>query len=163
MSSLTICVPSQEIATFIYDILNNKNKSFQTSMDEKSSSFYINISYQVKDKKDCFNVVEECIVKVVVKFYKDKYFADHLHIPFKDETMFNELKETLLYFDKEHDCYLIHKHLKFTSVLNLESFYYFKLKVLRDNWDGYISIVNESYFQTPRDFWDFVSWLKRGS
>ncbi len=163
MSNLTICVSSHEMATFICDILNNQNKSFKASVNEKSSVFYINISYQVKDKKDFKDVVEECIIKVVVKFYKDKYFAERLNIPFKDKTMFNELKETLLHFDKEHDCYLIHKHLKFERVMNLESFYYFKLKVLRDNWDGYISIVNESYFQTPRDFWDFVSWLKRGN
>jgi len=161
MSNLTICVSSQEIATFICDILNNQNKNFKASVNEKSSVFYINIFYQVKDKKDLKDVVEECIVKVIVKFYKDKYFAERLHIPFKDKTMFNELKETLLHFDKEHDCYLIHKHLKFTSVLNLESFYYFKLKVLRDNWDKLISITNESGFKTQSDFWDFVSWLKR--
>ena len=70
-------------------------------------------------------------------------------------------EKALQYFDKETDRYLVEKYLTFDKNIYLESFFEFKLKILKSKWLELTKIANEnsSYLLTEETFIELLKFL----
>lgn len=104
-------------------------------------------------------LTQNLIVEAICTFFKEDYLNKFLSLPIKEGIYYKALKKALLNFDRETDCYIVTKELELSGTINLEAFYYFKLKPLREKWAELISIANENgLFLVSND--NFVDLLK---
>ena len=70
-------------------------------------------------------------------------------------------KKALINFDKETDFYLISKNLNLQKNLYLDSFYFFKLRSLREKWSELVTLANENsdYLVSSDAFFDLLKFL----
>ena len=105
--------------------------------------------------------LNEIIIDAVCNFYKIEFLNTKLQLPVKNGIYVRALKKALLSFDKETDAYIIAKNLNFDNNLNLDGFYYFQLKSLREKWEELAGIANDNgyFLVSPENFIDLLRFL----
>lgn len=161
--SVSVSSKSVDVAKFIYQTLKSHAIGLGgvVTCYEQFDNFYIVFGCEEAEKQRACEMIENCIIKTVCNFYKDKYLSENLHLPIKENLSLMAFKKALINFDKETDIFLISKNLKLEKDLHLDSFYYFKLKPLRDKWNEIISLANENgdYLISNEAFFDLLKFL----
>ena len=165
MWELSISVSSKnvEIAKFIYQTLKAQTAEFGAVVTcyEEFDNFYILIGCPENEKTRIRAIIERCVIKVVSNFYKDRFLTENLRLPLHEKMSLMAFKKALINFDKETDFYIISKNLFLDKNLHLDSFYFFKLKALREKWAELISLANENsdYLVSNEAFFDLLKFL----
>lgn len=160
---LSINAENIDVARFIYQTLKTQSVEFETVLTcyEQFDLFNILVACPIEEKGRLMGIIERCIVKVICNFYKDKFLSDHLRLPVHEKLSQTAFKKALINFDKETDFYIISKNLIFEKNLNLDSFYIFKLKALRDKWKELVILANDNsdYLVGDDAFFDLLKFL----
>lgn len=150
-----------KLSNYIYEQLKKQVGDFGAIVTkiEQDGNTTIVMACKKYDQARIRILTQNLIIEAICIFFKDDYLNKYLNLPIKEGIYYKALKKALLNFDKETDCYIITKQLHLSDTINLEAFYYFKLKPLREKWAELISIANENgLFLVSND--NFVDLLK---
>lgn len=148
-------------ADFIFNSLKKDGANFGAIITKLEQHGYIDIviACEEYDKARLKIFTSNAIIEAICTYFKQDFLENTLKLPIKEGLYFHALKKALISFDKETDSFLISKHLDLDTNINLESFYYFKLRALRDKWAELTNIANENgYFLINNE--NFVDLLK---
>lgn len=148
-------------ADFIYDNLKKESASFGAIITKHEQDNIINIMLACEqyDKARLKIFATNIIIETICTLFKQDFLTKALRLPVQSGLHYQALKKALISFDKETDSFLVSRQLDLEGGINLESFYYFKLKSLRQKWAELTSIANEnSYFLSSGE--NFVDLLK---
>ncbi|MBP3431432.1 MAG: hypothetical protein J6K39_01070 [Clostridia bacterium] len=161
--SISVEACNLDVAKFIYQTLKAQTTEFGAVVTcyEEFDCLYILFACPLEEKERASDEVERCIVKAISNFYKEKFLSDNLHLPVHENISLMAFKKALINFDKETDFYIISKNLMLEKNLHLDSFYFFKLKTLRDKWTELITLANENsdYLVSNEAFFDLLKFL----
>ncbi len=165
MWELSIAVNSQnvDVARFIYQTLKAQTSEISgvVTCYEQFGEIFILVGCPAGEQGRVSVLIERCIIKVICNFYKEHFLSENLHLPIHENMSLTAFKKALINFDKETDFYIISKNLELDKNLHLDSFYYFKLKALRDKWAELIALANENsdYLVSNEAFFDLLKFL----
>ncbi len=161
--SITVNSKNIEIAKYIYQTLKSQSKELEAVVTCYEEFDCINIVFgcPLTEKARADILIERTIIKVISNFYKERFLTENLHLPIHENISLMAFKKALINFDKETDFYIISKNLNLDKNLHLDSFYYFKLKGLRDKWSELITLANENgdYLVSNDAFFDLLKFL----
>lgn len=161
--SISVNSKSLDIARFVYQTLKAQTAEFGVVVTcyEEFENFYILLACPLEEKSRTLSVIERCVIKVICNFYKERFLTENLRLPLHEKMSLMAFKKALINFDKETDFYLISKNLQLERNLHLDSFYYFKLKTLREKWAELVSLANENsdYLVSNEAFFDILRFL----
>ncbi len=161
--SIAVSCKNLEIAKFIYQSLKKEGASLGgvVTCYEEFENFYILFGCPVEKQQKACEEIEKCIIKVICNFYKERFLTENLRLPTHENISVTAFKKALINFDKETDIYYISKNLQLQDNLHLDSFYFFKLKALRDKWQELIALANENsdYLVSNEAFYDLLKFL----
>ncbi len=161
--SISVSTKNLDVAKFIYQTIKAQTAEFGAVVTcyEEFDNIYILIGCPVEEQSRTSVIIERCIIKVICNFYKEKFLSENLHLPLHENMSLTAFKKALINFDKETDFYIISKYLELDKNLHLDSFYYFKLKSLREKWAELITLANENsdYLVSNEAFFDLLKFL----
>jgi hypothetical protein len=150
-------------ADYIYSCLKKEGSAFGAviTKHEKSDFISILLACEDYDKARLKIFAQNAIIEAICTHFKADYLNKFLALPIKEGIYFKALKKALLNFDKETDSFIISKNLELEGNINLEAFYYFKLKNLREKWIELINIANENglFLVNNENFIDLLKFL----
>lgn len=162
MWELCISLKSSNCSNYIFDRLKQELQQIcvLTKIYENSTN-NIMIACEEYDINRVKLFVGEILVEAICNYYKNDFLDLKLNLPIKDGIYIKALKKALISFDKETDAFIIAKELKLDKNINLDGFYYFHLKSLREKWEELTSIANDNgYFLIcPENFVDLLKFL----
>ncbi len=161
--SISVSGKNLDIAKFVYQTLKTHAEEFDAVVTcyEECDNFYVVFGCPQAQQNRASMMLERCVIKVICNFYKEKFLTENLHLPLHETISLTAFKKALINFDKETDFYMISKNLDLDKNLHLDSFYYFKLKALRDKWSELVSLANENsdYLVSSDAFFDLLKFL----
>ena len=101
------------------------------------------------------------VVFSICTFFKEEYLTKKLKTPNKSSIENYTFKKALVNFDRETDRFIIGKQLILEQNLNLDSFFHFKIKNLKEKWDELVNIANDNstYFLAEDSFLELLKFL----
>lgn len=161
--SISVDSKNFEVARYVYQSLKAQTSEFDTVITcyEEYEKIYILLACPQEEQARVSNFVERCIIKVICNFYKERFLTENLHLPTHETMTTMAFKKALINFDKETDFYLISKNLDLQKNLYLDSFYFFKLRSLREKWSELVALANENsdYLVSSDAFFDLLKFL----
>lgn len=161
--SISVNHKDLDVAKFVYQTLKSQSECFEAIVTcfEEFEDIVIMFACPVEQREKAQTQIERCIIKIISNFYKEKYLSENLRLPLHENISMMAFKKALINFDKETDFYLISKNLNLDKNLHIDTFYYFKLKTLRDKWAELVSLANENsdYLVTNDAFFDLLRFL----
>ena len=151
------------IAKFLYNGIKKNVEEVDgviTSF-EQNDTIHIVVACREEEKTRLFFYVKSFITEAICSFFKTTFLKNNLKINLKNKISIVAFERALEYFDRETDRYLVEKNLVFNKNINLESFFEFKLKVLKNKWLELTKIANEnsSYLLTDDTFYELLKFL----
>ncbi len=159
--SIEVKKDMQKVADFIFENLKMETSNFGAiiTKHEENDNITVLIACEEYNEARMKIFASNSIVEAICIFFKQDFLTKTLKLPIKEGIYYQALKKALLSFDKETDAFLVSKELQLENNLNLEAFYYFKLKNLRDKWGELANIANDNgYFLVCNE--NFVDLLK---
>lgn len=157
------------LSTYRLDVARSIFQSMKEELDgqtvltcyEKYGVFNIMFACPMEEKNRLTNILEKNVIKVICSNYKDGFLKENLCLPSHEKISLTAFKKALMNFDRETDLFIISKNLELKSTLNLDSFYDFKLKALRDKWGELVLLANENsdYLIGDDAFYDLLKFL----
>ncbi len=161
--SITLQSKHSLVAAEMFDSLRRDLGKFHAIVAESQDENFLNIIIAVdeKYKSDAQIVLLRVIALTICQNFKSQYLDTHLFLPMQDEISLYAFKKALINFDKKTDYFIISKALNFDEFLFLESFYNFKLSLLRDKWRELVCLANENrdYFVSQDAFLELLKFL----
>lgn len=161
--SISVDSKNFEVARFIYQNLKSQTAEFGSVVTcyEEFERIFVLLACPQEEKARVTNFVERCVIKVICNFYKENFLTENLHLPLHENMTVTAFKKALINFDKETDFYLISKNLDLQKNLYLDSFYFFKLRTLREKWAELVTLANENsdYLVSSDAFFDLLKFL----
>ncbi len=152
-----------DVARSIFQSMKEELGDYKTVLTcyEKYGVFNIMFACPMEEKNRLTNILEKNIIKVICSHYKDGFLKENLSLPNHEKISLTAFKKALMNFDRETDLFIISKNLELKSTLNLDSFYDFKLKALRDKWGELVLLANENsdYLIGDDAFYDLLKFL----
>ena len=153
----------KEIAKKIY----YKIKAFSTgynnivSFYEMQNEIYINCACDSLESFRYKSFLEEVLIEVFCEMYKKQFLLENLYFKEFDDVSTEAFLQALLYFDRETDRYLVSKYLHLEKQINLDGFFNFKLKTLREKWYELVGIANDNqmYLYSDDTFMELIKFL----
>lgn len=158
----SITIKNSKVADYIYKRLKfDLDQICLVTINNQISCQQIMLACEDYDVPRVKLFLNEIIIDSICTFFKDEFLDNKLQLPVKDGIYVRALKKALINFDKETDAYIIAKNLNFETNLNLDGFYYFNLKTLREKWEELAAIANDNgYFLiSPENFIDLLRFL----
>lgn len=158
----SISVKNSEIANYIFKrIKTDLDQVCLVTADLQKGNNVIMMACEDYDTTRVKLFLTEIIIDVICNFYKNEFLESKLQLPLKDSTYIRALKKALISFDKETDAYIIAKNLNLDCNLNLDGFYYFQLKSLREKWEELAGIANDNgcFLISPENIVDLLRFL----
>lgn len=161
--SLNLKTENFSIAKDVFLRLQNEFKNFSGVVTSSDDGQYIKILIATENQnRDFFaQKIENCIANVICVNFKEIFLNENLYLPLKDNMGKLAFKKALLNFDKETDNFIVKRNLDIKNELFLESFYFFRLKYLRDKWQELVDLSNENkdFLMTNDSFVDLLKFL----
>lgn len=134
------------IYDYIFSKLENiiKNVGGVITSEKSNNCTYVTLACENYDKNRVKFYISDCITDAICTSYKKIYIEKRLNIVKSDELIMIALKNALVSFDRETDKFIVNKNIVLEKTLNLDSFFNFKLKCLREKWGELIRIANEN-------------------
>lgn len=162
MWEICLTVKNQKCCEFIFvNIKKELDQICILTQHFEGGCYHICIACEEYDKSRTKAFLSQILSDCICLFYKNDFLSKKIKLPVKDGVYVRALKKALLNFDKETDVYIISKSLNLEKSLNLDGFYYFCLKSLREKWEELSSIANDNgYFLiSPENFVDLLKFL----
>lgn len=123
--------------------------------------FFVSLACEDYDVSRTKLFLSEIVCDCICTIYKKDFLMQKLALPVKDGVYVKALNKALVGFDRETDAYIVAKALKLEKMLDLDGFYYFALKSLRDKWQELACIANDNgyFLLTPENFVDLLRFL----
>ena len=91
-------------------------------------------------------MLDVVLANVFCEKFKYKFLKEKTTLIGKDTEYFEAFVRVLTYFDAELDRKIIARHLVYGDKINLESFFEFRLRMLKQKWEELTSLTNENAF-----------------
>ncbi len=161
--SIMLQAEHSNVAKFLF---NNLKKYVEevggiiTSFDQ-AELIHIVIACGEEEKTRLYYYVKSFITEAICSYFKNEFLRKNLKVQLKNRISISAFEKALQYFDKETDRYLVEKYLSLDKNLYLESFFEFKLKILKNKWLELTKIANEnsSYLLTEDTFIELLKFL----
>lgn len=161
--SLSVSADKCQVAKYIY----NSVKSLSSDLNPIITSYEHNGMVSVIFACDNFFkaklkfFIMNSVVFSICTFFKEEYLTKKLKTPNKSSIENYTFKKALVNFDRETDRFIIGKQLILEQNLNLDSFFHFKLKNLKEKWDELVNIANDNstYFLAEDSFLELLKFL----
>ena len=101
---------------------------------EEDCKMLIGLEGSEKIFVEVYRYIYNYIISTIYTYYKRKILNELAYHDFNNEIFELIIKETLFCFDEEYDKNLIAKNLVLNESLNIEGFFNFKLKDLKEKW-----------------------------
>lgn len=153
----------EDVKKFIYKELEKYTAEcggvLTTFEDEKN--YNILIACEMYEKNRLLLTLQNIIGECICFYFKREFLINSLQLCIGDNITKLAFVFALLFFDKETDKYIVNKYLVFDKKLNIESFYNFRLKQLKDKWCELIEIANENevYLYSDETFLELIKFL----
>lgn len=161
--SLNLKTENFELAKFLHNNFSSNCKKWNAVVTSVEQNGFISVLIAVenKHKEVLQNYLKNCIVEVICTVFKSSFLDRNLFLPLQDKLGINAFKKALLNFDKETDRYLVKRNLTLQNDLFLESFYQFRLSVLKNKWQELVTLANENreYLTSSESFLDLLKFL----
>ncbi|MBR1890574.1 MAG: hypothetical protein IJ817_02675 [Clostridia bacterium] len=161
--SISVDATKIDVARFVYQTLKAQTEEFGgvVTCYEEFSKIFVLVACPIEEKGRVSVFVERCIIKAICNFYKRDFLTTNLSLPMHENMSMTAFTKALINFDKETDFYIISKNLTLDKNLYLDSFYNFKLMVLREKWGELVSLANENsdYLVSTDAFFDLLKFL----
>ena len=163
MWEFCLSISKLDVAKNAYETVKGELKDLETVLTcyEKHGNFNIMFACPDEEKNRLTNLLERTVIRLICSFYKDAFLSENLTLPKHEKISVMAFKKALMNFDRETDLFIISKNLDLKSTLNLDSFYNFKLKALRDKWEELVLLANENsdYLIGDEAFYDLLKFL----
>lgn len=161
--SISVDAKNFEVARFVYQTLKAQTTEFGCVVTcyEEYEKIHILLACPKEEQARVSSIVERCVIKVICNFYKERFLTESLRLPSHETMTVMAFKKALINFDKETDFYLISKNLDLQKNLYLDSFYFFRLRALREKWTELVTLANENsdYLVSNDAFFDLLRFL----
>lgn len=161
--SLSISSERRDIANKIYACFSEQALTYENIVTsyENSGKITIITSCNDFDKHRFKLLIEEIVCDSICNGYKSEFLFNNLEIMVSDEVAKEAFLEALILFDRETDAYLVSKYLIVDNKLDLDGFYNFRLKPLKDKWMELVNIANENqiYLYSNETFIELIKFL----
>ncbi len=151
------------LCNYVYDKLQDYTKKYEgiVTRYEKQNDEEILIACNEYEKNRLILHLQDIISECICYFYKKDFLISNLHINIGDEMSKQAFISALLFFDRETDRYIVNKYLNISNKLNLDGFFNFKLKTLKDKWKELIEIANQNeiYLYSNETFMELIKFL----
>ena len=87
----------------------------------------------------------ELICNLIILDYKYNYLINNFKFKVTDDINMQAFIKALVIFDSELDKEIIRQKLKDFDSVNIESFYNFRLKLLKTKWQDLVSLANDNF------------------
>ena len=153
----------REIAKQLYQKMQSFSNTYDTivSFYEKDCIVGVVTSCSDIEKFRYISFVEELIIETICNSYKKQYLLSNLGFNGFDEITNEAFIQALIFFDRETDRYIVSKYLQLEKQINLDGFFNFKLKTLKDKWSELVGIANENqvYLYSNDTFVELIKFL----
>lgn len=150
MWEICVCLEAKHFkaANFLFNYLKKQVNEFGVYVKkfEENHQIKILLACEEYDKNRAVVFLSNAIIETICIYFKEEFLTRTLNLPIKEGLYYEALKKALISFDKETDAFLISKQLiiEDNKDISLESFYYFKLKSIREKWEELASIANDN-------------------
>ncbi len=111
-------------------------------------------------KKEYYKAkILDYILFVIVDDYKYNFYKDNLTIN-EDSVVFKSFLKAISIFDAENDKDIIKSQIQLSGEILIDSFFYFKLQLLRARWERTANIINQNnIIQSTSSMLDILKYL----
>ena len=95
--------------------------------------------------------VENTIYEIIIKINKKNFFYNNLNKSFKEKVLLPFIISSIISIDLNDEIDFAKNSVKLTSVINIKSFVYFKLKSIVSKWSKIVKYLNYTYFNKIND------------
>ena len=163
MYELTLCLAAErqkcvhEFCKTIDDEIKKRNGIL--IKQNAGGKCYLAMAIDEKNKDYLKSLVLDFVLKVVVEEFKFNFFKDNIIVKNNGKVTEAFLMAVSI-FDAEIDKEIISSLLEFKDEIVIESFYYFKLQVLKDRWQRTANIINQNgIMSNERSMIDVLKYL----
>ncbi len=112
------------------------------------------------DKKEYYKAkILDYILFVIVDDYKYNFFKEKI-VPAEPSVVFESFLKAISIFDAENDKEIIKSQIQFSGEILIDSFFHFKLQLLRARWDRTANIISQNgIMQNPSSMLDILKYL----
>lgn len=160
---ISVSKANQRVLEQIFQDLKQSTKGIDvvlTTFEDKSCCNIVLACQEIERPRVCF-LISDAISDAISTFFKLEFIQQNVRIPIKDEVSFQAFIKALVSFDRETDKYIVSRALKIEDAVNLESFFMFKLKQLRQKWLEVIKLANDNaaFLLCNETFLDLLKFL----
>ena len=106
-------------------------------------------------------VMLSIITDIIVDVYKAEYIVKQFDFKVSEDLLFGAFVKALCVFDIDVDRQIIYQKLLPYESINLDSFFDFKLKFLKQKWDDLVALANDNYIYllSNNNFAELIKFL----
>lgn len=152
-----VCNPKDRVhLRYIENNIKSKYPYIITALSDNVLSVALN--YNQKPK--VFEYIKRLLAETIIFIYKEKLLLNNINLNYLSEEYKTAFIKSLIYFDYEEDMFEIINQLDFDTGINLDSFYNFRLKKVKQKWLQLVSICqNNNVFLESETFLELLKFL----
>lgn len=104
----------------------------------------ISVACQDEKTNKTWNCIKKALCDIYCRHYKAQYLAQKLTFLPQDNEYFDAFIRVCTYFDRELEYKIVFRMIKYMPILNLESYFAFKLRPLKKKWQDFCEIANNN-------------------
>jgi hypothetical protein len=116
---------------------------------------------QIKCETDNPGAIADAVADIIITDCKAFYINERIRLPIKDAISRFAFTSALLAFDRDTDKIIVKTILKMSKSFNLDSFYDFKIDILKTRWDEVCLLANDNacYLACQKTFLELLRFL----
>lgn len=121
----------------------------------------LSIATREENKNEVWEYLKRLLCDVFCEKFKVEFLENHITFMPKDNPYFSVFLKVFTYFDLELERSVAYRLIEYHPVLFLESYFWFKMQVLRSKWQDLCNITNqnEQSLLTNETFLNFLKFL----
>lgn len=120
----------------------------------------LSIACKPENKQKVIKLLKPLISETIVLFYKEQFFKNHINLNYLSDQFKTAFIKCLVLFDFEEDYIIAFNELELINAINLDSFFHFKLKQLKNKWQQLLYVLNSnSTFLESEALLDLLKFL----
>ena len=159
--TLSTTIDKQTYICEIFKKLSQEIKQDSGIIIKQNSNGRAYLALAVDDsKKDYYKAkILDHILFMIIDDYKYNYYKDSLNSN-EDSVVYKAFLKAISIFDAETDKDIIKSQLQFSGEILIDSFFYFKLQLLRARWERTVSIITQNnIIQSTSSMIDILKYL----
>lgn len=152
-----VCNPQNRV--HLRNIENNLKSKYPYIITALSNNV-LSVALNYNQKPKVFEYIKRLLAEAIILIYKEKLLLNSININYLSEEYKTAFIKSLIYFDYEEDMFEIINQLDFDTGINLDSFYNFRLKKVKQKWLQLVSICqNNNVFLESETFLELLKFL----